>query len=694
MIDKENVNKVFLWKEALKRYGDSDFLDMIRTYLGKINTPYNKDDLLNQLIYFFKQGKNLTSIKLLIDSVDAKILSIIELLGAPTKAEINRFLLSELSLYEATNRIANLKERMLIFKSQDHHTATYQINPILHDEIADIMCINNIISLTQCEKSPGIWLNSTLLATILSFVNFQPDVCKKDGTIKKKPGAVAEQIFHSSFEHENLREFSVTQCVERLILAMINLKLFSLSEFSVNANIPAWKNFAKLSLAQQAIFLCAALCAGENKNLCGFLSNAIFAFCDIYKNKGINVTDFRTAFEVAITTSKEEKKTSQKNRISNILGREIPVIIPEEINTDTVLDEMVFFGLVQISSDKKIIYVLPFTEEVTDDDIKAVNVESNLEISIFQGNSLEKLIPLMTVLSVISVDKLSYFKISKDTYLKSFDFGFTPEKIFALLSDNSNHPIPDSLKFFINDGYEEYKSCALYKGYVLHADKTKSIMIENSSGFSQIMKLAEGVFLIPENFYSENDREILKLCKMAGLDAVKSLRNEIPEIGFFNFFIQIPKEKRLEILPAPIAFSDEKITEYFKSMIALLSEKNFPGEMTTSFKERILQKLIISPQQLNYDNIKYEKILADGMDFSGKTRIIDEARTRCEKIEIRLVGETKSSIGIPVELHRKANDVSVCVEFKESHRKETFNVARISYVRRISSKIFSNFDLL
>ena len=151
MIDKENINKIFLWKEALKKYGDSEFLDMIRTYLGKINTPYNKDDLLNQLVVFLKKEENMSRIKMLIDSIDAKILSIIELLGTPAISEINRFLLNELSLYEVTNRISNLQERMLIFKVMDHQRATYQINPVLHDDIADILCINNIIPFIQCE---------------------------------------------------------------------------------------------------------------------------------------------------------------------------------------------------------------------------------------------------------------------------------------------------------------------------------------------------------------------------------------------------------------------------------------------------------------------------------------------------------------------------------------------------------------
>ena len=116
--------------------------------------------------------------------------------------------------------------------------------------------------------------------------------------------------------------------------------------------------------------------------------------------------------------------------------------------------------------------------------------------------------------------------------------------------------------------------------------------------------------------------------------------------------------------------------------------------MRRIYLQKLPQKLIISPLQLDCDYMKYERILADGMDFSGKVRIIDAARSRGEKIEIRLVGDTKSSIGIPLELHRKTNDISVTVEFNDPVRMETFNVARISYVRRISPKIFSNFDLL
>ena len=488
MIDKADVNKIFFWKEALKKYKDSDFLDVIRTYLGKINTPYNKDDLLNQLVVCLKKEDNLSRIKMMIDATDAKILSIIELLGSPSVTEIGRFISNELSLYEFTNRIINLQDRLLIFKILNDHSVTYRINPVLRNELVDIININNIISVIYAENQPGVWLKANILAGVLSFVNFQTDVCKKDGTLKKKSVAVAEKIFHSSFEHKNLQAFSGSECVERLILAMINLNLFSLTEFDLSPNVDAWTSFAKLSTAQQAVFLCAARCTMENKKACNSFANAIFAFCDIYKNRRINVSDFKIAFDVAVAAVKEDASQSQKNRISGILGKANSAPVIDIIDVELILLEMSFFGLINFSADKKQIDVLPFANEVLHSELKSVNIESNLEISIFEGDSLERLIPLMMILSVLSVDKFSYFKISKDTYLKAFDFGFFPEKIFNLLTENSNHPIPDSLRFFINDGFEEYKSCALYKGYIIQADKTKSIIIENSKAFCSIMK--------------------------------------------------------------------------------------------------------------------------------------------------------------------------------------------------------------
>ena len=178
------------------------------------------------------------------------------------------------------------------------------------------------------------------------------------------------------------------------------------------------------------------------------------------------------------------------------------------------------------------------------------------------------------------------------------------------------------------------------------------------------------------------------------MESVRALRNDIERKELFNFEMQIPKEKRLNILSESPIFNDDKITEYFKTLISELTAKKFPTETEVLLKERILQKLIISSSQLDEACMKYERILADGMDFAGKARIIDAARNQGEKIEIRIIGAQNSSVGIPVEIHRKANDVLVAIEFSDTKRREVFNIARISYVRRISPKIFSNFDLL
>ena len=53
-----NVENVILWRESLTTMKDTHFFDLLRMYLGEIKTPYNKQNLIENLSSFLrKEGK-------------------------------------------------------------------------------------------------------------------------------------------------------------------------------------------------------------------------------------------------------------------------------------------------------------------------------------------------------------------------------------------------------------------------------------------------------------------------------------------------------------------------------------------------------------------------------------------------------------------------------------------------------------
>ena len=68
------------WADAVSSLSDSRFFDIMRLYLGEIETPYNKQRLIEQLAGFIKNQKNAASMVCLLDEFDVKILSALYLI--------------------------------------------------------------------------------------------------------------------------------------------------------------------------------------------------------------------------------------------------------------------------------------------------------------------------------------------------------------------------------------------------------------------------------------------------------------------------------------------------------------------------------------------------------------------------------------------------------------------------------------
>ena len=130
---------------------DSRFFDMLRAYLGKIKTPYNKQNLIEQLSSFFCRGQNRKNLLTLLDDFDEKIIAALILIPEATQKKLSDFFSGEYVSSEIAARISNLTDRLIIYKDEsdkDCFECLY-INPLLEDLLAPRIDIARIIPEAQ-----------------------------------------------------------------------------------------------------------------------------------------------------------------------------------------------------------------------------------------------------------------------------------------------------------------------------------------------------------------------------------------------------------------------------------------------------------------------------------------------------------------------------------------------------------------
>lgn len=62
----EHAKKVLRWRESFLYLDENRFSETMRTYLGEIKTPYNKQKLVESLESFLRQREHLVAIKSLV----------------------------------------------------------------------------------------------------------------------------------------------------------------------------------------------------------------------------------------------------------------------------------------------------------------------------------------------------------------------------------------------------------------------------------------------------------------------------------------------------------------------------------------------------------------------------------------------------------------------------------------------------
>lgn len=265
---EQQAQKVVQWRECLTRLPDNLFFELIRMYLGEIKTPYNKQNLIERLGAFLHKEQVQQNILLLLSPTDCQLLSAIFYLENPTHNLLARFFADTFSTAQLRENLMNLEERLLIFRNTSNllpkEEPAFFLNPILETILQQRLHPSLLLPLpqefqNQVEDKPLPQLSAHLLATFFSFAKEYQDLCRQDGTLKKRAIQRLSQIFPFPFT-ENLTEF-----VQTLIISLNNLSLLKEDTKGFEPDFQRWTAFSQLPAHLQRAYLAAAACGRDTK---------------------------------------------------------------------------------------------------------------------------------------------------------------------------------------------------------------------------------------------------------------------------------------------------------------------------------------------------------------------------------------------------------------------------------------------
>ena len=244
---------VVQWREALTRLSDQHFFDLVRMYLGAIKTPFNKQKIIESLSAFLRNAENRGRILACLDNFDREILAGIRSLPSPTRGKLVQLLSGSRSFPEVYERILNLEERLLIYRTDEEVNGEYSLNPLLADALEPHVSIEQLIRPETISDpvSVPLPLSDSVLAGLYGFFLHERPAVRNDGTLRKRTLDALDAAFPDLAVRGATLSFAVN--------ALRNLSLLCVHDGVLVPDRDRWNLFARCDNASRIAYLCAAV---------------------------------------------------------------------------------------------------------------------------------------------------------------------------------------------------------------------------------------------------------------------------------------------------------------------------------------------------------------------------------------------------------------------------------------------------
>ncbi|MCQ2575540.1 MAG: helicase-associated domain-containing protein [Treponema sp.] len=682
------VNQISDWQEAISTLPDNKFFDIMRLYLGEIQTPYNKHNLISRLASFIRNETNSKNLVALIDGFDAKVITAISFIPNATENKLADFFCSEYTMAEIFSEISNLKERLIVYSDKNRLC----LNPLLEDELKPFIKIRNILQNEAIEAysmEDTFSISPEFLAAFISFINIRGCSCKNDGTIKKNDLNRLNEAFSGRMK-----------TLQLLLTAFSNLRLIKEGGKSYETDMERFRIFAELPELQQYALLCAASCSHLSRD--GLKKEAqllLDVISSIPETGYSRATVIKLAFLVG-TKTEDGTALAGKSKFSRLIEA-----ARQEANTfeddhaasiiDRMIESAIEFGILQCAGRNAAgteIYIKgmafnggqQFIPEGSQ--AKVLNIDSTFTVTLMPGLHLKQLLSFTNFMVIKNFAVAAEFELTRQSVSASFDKGFTPDKIFSLLEDYTYYQLPQNLKISITDWFNSYSSARLYVGYVLKVTDSNIAFAENNPNINRYIKekLAEGIYLLNIPV----DADISEFIESSGLEFMGKVKN--PEVEAEKISFPLLRSGR------PLSIDEEEETkinfstagELIKSLRAQVDEMKVEENQKESLLHRIQNRLILTTEQLETTFIRTEILEANGMDFAGKLHLLEAAAKEHDMVEITIPQFNRDDqyftiLGYVSSIARQPGDAIVIMEVYPQHETQHFVVSRITHIRRL-----------
>lgn len=644
------------WRRIILSINDNTFFDLMRNYLGPVETPFNKQDLIDRLVNFLSREDIHRTVLSLIDDDDASILTALSLSGGLTEKELRNFF-PRWTYLELLNRTGNLEERFLIYRRK----GLYCLSPLFEKELKkNVVSPDRLIRTVPAPPGfdPLLWLNDPLMLALYSFLGKEGNLIKSDGSLNKRCITRAEQTFPVLFSGpEGLRRF------ELCLKVLENLGLTSTSEGTLSPDRAQWFRLAEKKTGERyALYYGAALAdsPGDTVQTAGLFARLCSRF-----PRDRTISDNSLAPFISIFCSPVQGFDGDKFR--EILT-ELNVFVASggacRLN-----------GAVNLHGEDP-----PPGESLV--------IQPNFEVTVKPSASLSAALRAVEALELELYDLFSRYSLTRKSFLKAVNRGLKIDSFFEDLKALTGKDIPQNISVSLKDWADDHGKSTIFRGVVLKVAPDRARILEKTSLLEPyvVEVLAEGIYLLDQSSEKQWTAALENLSILPG-----EFRKSDADQGREYPGIVIPRYKDHLSWEIGNKAEGDFAGELTRTLREKLDRKSIKGEEKTELEARIARKLIIHESQLNRGIIRPEITEAKGMNFQGKIRLVEAAlQNSSDRLEVSYFtgGENVTILLKPLELAKNEHERILRGTILPDEEPFSIKLGKISKLRKIRSSLF------
>lgn len=668
---------------------DQDFFAVMRNYLGPLQTPFNKHDLIRRLQSFLTRRETVARIQGYLTPRDRELLAAVRYFGEPTERDLLFFFSESEGYLDLHNRLLNLQDRLIILADRQSHRL--RINPILLDALDSAIDAEHLVPSRPVgnPRLPESWLTATLPAAFFAFLREFPELLKANGTFRKRAQEAAAEKFPLLFEEqpdeaEAAREIELTTAlpyrVGLLLRGLVNLRVLRLETGVAEPSKEGFRRLADLRHRQLRLGLIAAArrSAWEGDGFYRTVSAAEDLLRQLAPEKGYDPVRLGRYFGLILA------------------GHGLP-----REDGPGLLAAFTAAGVLRDSGDGYLAPALgePRLQEEAErpQEEGAILLSPNFELTLPADTAIRTHLTVAEFGRILRYDRFCRYEITRHSFLAGCRGRREGEGRIAALKKLAGE-LPQNVETTLSAWVSEFGAFRLMEGVVLRVSGEQITIVEHAPAIQPYIreKLAEGVYLM-----AGAETEWRRALGEIGFEHVPPVERQKPTEGSAAFpFDEGPRDGATLPFTPGIETSGESdsangeerqmeaVSEELRERIATLKAGE---EVKQELQRRLELKLLLYPEQLENQAAQRAAAEARGLDYLGKLRIIEGALSGggdlLEAVTRKAGGEPQRMLLRPRSLEKGSSDVILHGVALPDNRPVKVQVRKIALLRKLTGTL-------